>query len=253
MKNRDIEWLLTEKYAGKKSQAFFADCKRLALDEPLAYIIGWTPFLNCKIHLDSKPLIPRPETEYWTEEAIKTMQDSTLPLGCCEPKPLSVLDLCAGSGCIGTAVAKTIGAARVDFGELDVLHLPTIKANLVENAVDLTRTTIVHSNIFSHLPERYDYILSNPPYIDANLNRTATSVKQYEPYLALYGGEGGIDVITTIITQAHDHLTRDGQLWIEHEPEQSGAIQTLGTDLGFSVTTHNDQYGVKRYSILVLQ
>ena len=72
--SQDIEWLLKEKYAGEKSDAFFADCKRLALGEPLGYLIGHTPFLDCVIHLDSKPLIPRPETEFWTERVISDIK-----------------------------------------------------------------------------------------------------------------------------------------------------------------------------------
>ncbi len=254
MKDREIEWLLKEKYGGEKSEAFFADCKRLALGEPLAYLIGWAPFLDCKIRLGSRPLVPRPETEYWTAEAIKTMRENTtLALGFSEPRPLRVLDLCAGSGCIGIAVAKAVPTAQVDFAELDEHHLPTIKINITGNDVDSARTKVIHSNLFSALPERYDYILSNPPYIDETLDRTDESVKKFEPYVALFGGEAGMDVITEIIEQAPQHLSPGGQLWLEHEPEQTGLIHTLGTTHGFSVSVHKDQYGVERYSILVLQ
>lgn len=254
MASQDVDWLLKEKYGGEKSAAFFADCKRLALGEPLAYIIGYVPFLNTKIYLDSRPLVPRPETEYWVEEAINTIRGgATLPLGLPEEKKLHILDLCAGSGCVGVVVAKALPTALVDFGELDSKHLPTIKKNLTENGINLNQTNVVHTNLFSHLPGKYDFILTNPPYIDASLNRVEPSVQQYEPYVALFGGEKGLEIIEMLIKDAPAHLSPGGQLWIEHEPEQSADIQTIGTKHGFSVTTHKDQFSVERYSVLVLQ
>src|SRR5512138_3415194 len=95
---REEEWLLKEKWNGEKSEGFFADCQRLRDGEPLAYVIGHTPFLNTIIYLDSKPLIPRVETEFWVEKAIMEIQDFSRgqTLG-----TVQVLDVCAGSGCIG--------------------------------------------------------------------------------------------------------------------------------------------------------
>lgn len=246
MENQDIAWLLKEKYGGKKSEAFFADCKSLALGKPLAYIIGWTPFLDCKIWLDSHPLIPRPETEFWTEKAIKVMRQVEL-------KSPHVLDLCSGSGCIGVAVAKSIKGVHIDFSEIDANHIPTIKKNLRENGLSEEKSNITHTSLFVGLPNKYDFILSNPPYIDESLKRTDDSVIKNEPYVALFGGKDGMEIITQIIEQAPTHLNSNGQLWLEHEPEQTVAIYTLGRAHGFSVTTHNDQYGIERYSVLVLQ
>lgn len=237
----------------RKSEAFFADCKRLALGEPLAYLIGHTPFLGCKICLDSKPLIPRPETEFWTEEAIKVIKGrETLSLGLGKVPP-RILDLCAGSGCIGIAVAKAIPEARVDFSEIDARLLPTIRKNLEENNISEDRYNIFHTSLFGGLTGKYDFILSNPPYIDPSLNRTEESVRKHEPYVALFGGEKGMEVITEIINQTSSYIEPTGQLWLEHEPEQSALIMELGHKNNFSVTTHKDQYGIERYSILVLQ
>ncbi len=246
MENQDISWLLKEKFGGVKSDAFYADCKSLALGKPLAYLIGWTPFLNCKIWLDSRPLIPRPETEFWTEKAIKVIRDTGLKI----PR---VLDLCSGSGCIGVAVAKSIPESSVDFSEIDVNHIPTINKNLTENGLDEKKSTVAHTSLFAKLHHQYDFVLSNPPYIDASLERADASVTENEPYVALFGGKDGMEIISQIIEQAPSHLNHHGQLWLEHEPEQTSAIYTLGREHGFSVTTHNDQYGVERYSILVLQ
>jgi len=244
--SQDSKWLLEEKYNGEKTAGFFTDVKRLALGEPLAYIIGHTPFLDTTIHLDSHPLIPRAETEFWVEKAITEIKQLDVPI----PR---ILDLCAGSGCIGTAVAVAIPKAIVDFSEIDEDHIETIKKNLHANTIDSARTNVVHSSLFTKLPHRYDVILSNPPYIDETLNRVDTSVKNFEPHIALFGGIGGMEVITKIIEEAKDHLTSGGQLWIEHEPEQSDAILEIGNQYLYTVNTHRDQYGTERYSVLVVQ
>lgn len=254
--SQDVEWLLGEKYRGEKSEAFFADCKRMALGEPLGYLIGHVPFLDTTIYLDSKPLIPRPETEFWTERVIadiKTNYPARAPEMTPDALQLRILDLCAGSGCIGVAIAKAIPDAIVDFCEIDDKHIPTINKNLIENAIDKTHTHIYHSNLFEAFSGTYQYIVSNPPYIDMDLGRTDESVLTNEPYIALSGGLAGLEVIQKIIEEAPKHLERHGQLWIEHEPEQSVAIRNLARANKFTCTTQTDQYDVERYSVLVLQ
>ncbi len=254
--SKEIEWLLTDKYKGEKSEAFFADCRALALGEPLGYLIGHTPFLDTTIYLDSKPLIPRPETEFWTEKVIADIktnyptQDSVRTPGADQ---LRILDLCAGSGCVGIAIAKAVPDAIVDFSEIDEKHLQTIEKNLEENHIDSNHIHIYHSNLFEAFSGTYQYIVSNPPYIDMDLKRTDDNVLEHEPYIALSGGLAGLEVIQKIIEEAPKHLERHGQLWIEHEPEQSVAIRNLAREQKFTCTTHHDQYGVERFSVLVLQ
>jgi HemK-like putative methylase len=253
MSSQEMTWLLNEKYAGVKSEAFYADCKKLVLGEPLAYLIGFTDFLHCKIWLDGRPLIPRAETEFWAEEAIQVINGSqTLSLGL-DTQPLRILDLCAGSGCIGTAIAKAVPDAYVDFGELDAKLIPTIQKNLTENNIKEARSNVLQTNLFSNLRGVYNFIFSNPPYIDESLGRTDESVKSNEPHLALFGGRKGMEIITTLIEDAPTHLSPCGQLWIEHEPEQSEHIKEIAVANNFSISTHLDQFGVERYSVLVLQ
>jgi len=113
---------------------------------------------------------------------------------------------------------------------------------------------IFGGDLFEHVPEdaRYDIIFTNPPYIDPALDRAETSVKSHEPHVALYGGEAGMDIIERIITEAPKHLTPQGRIYIEHEPEQSDHIATIAQKHGFSATVLYDQYGVARVSILTL-
>jgi release factor glutamine methyltransferase len=252
MSSQEMQWLLKEKYHGEKTAAFFDDCRKLALGEPLAYLIGHTPFLTTTIHLDSRPLVPRPETEYWVEKAIMSMRTKQAEQLIAEPQVLSVLDLCAGSGCIGVAVAAALPHTHVTFSEIDVRHLDTIKKNCEYNHVPAERIALQHTSLFDNITDRFDFILSNPPYIDSTLNRVDPSVRDFEPHLALFGGARGLEVIAAIITAAPAHLTPAGQLWLEHEPEQVNAITDLASAAGFSITTECDQYNVPRYSILML-
>lgn len=261
MISQDETWLLAEKYQGEKSPAFFADCERLVAGEPLGYVIGFVPFLNCRIYLDSRPLIPRPETEFWVERAITAIprQDLGLARGRTLGKTsrgetsgqIAVLDLCAGSGCIGVAVGKAVPEADVTFTEIDPAHLSTIEKNCATNQT--VSSTIVQSDLFEHVQGRFDFILSNPPYIDPALDRAEASVKDFEPHQALYGGKTGFELIEKIIVAAPLFLKSGGQLWLEHEPEQVALVVCAAKQAGFlTSTTHTDQYGVDRYSVLTV-
>lgn len=241
--NKDEAWLLQEKYKGKKTEDFVADCARLSNGEPLAYVIGFIPFLRTQIYLDSRPLIPRPETEFWVEKIIFDMQNNA-------KSNIAILDLCAGSGCIGVAVLSEIENAHVDFAEIEVSHHTTIKKNISENGIDPERTQIFGGDLFEQITDTYDYILTNPPYIDSSLHRTEKSVRTFEPALALYGGEQGTDIIFKIIEATITFLKIDGSLIIEHEPEQNDAIHMCAKTVGFSSTTYTDQYGTSRYTVL---
>ena len=174
--SQDEVWLLKEKYKGTESPAFRADLERLKAGEPLAYLIGHTPFLNCEISLDSHPLIPRTETEYWVEKAIESIQKDSKP-------DTKILDLCAGSGCIGVAVAKAVSDSHITFAEIDPNHLSTIRKNLEHNLPDYSKRKeylkVVESNLFENIEGTFDLILTNPPYIDLVLDSTESSVKSH--------------------------------------------------------------------------
>lgn len=237
--NQEEQWLLREKYAGIENEVFRADLERLRSGKPLAYLIGHVPFLGCTIYLDSKPLIPRPETEYWVEKAIAEIKRSGG----------RVLDLCAGSGSIGVAVAKHCPEAKVVFAEIDPAHISTIKKNVSENLP--TAHEVVESDLFENISGKFDFILSNPPYIDPALDRAEDSVREHEPHLALYGGDKGLELIDSTIAEAHLYMNEGGQLWIEHEPEQVEAIKESAATSDFKANVFPDQYGILRFSVLM--
>jgi release factor glutamine methyltransferase len=178
---------------------------------------------------------------------------------------VNVLDLCAGSGAIGVAVAKAIPDSVVTFAELDPKHLPTIEKNITLNLtqpdsnhtinrmIRLGGQTILSGDLFENISPttQFDFILTNPPYIDAKANTVELNVTEHEPHLALFGGAKGMEIIARIIAESPQFLTSGGQLWIEHEPFQSAVILEQALSTGYStVITHPDQYGVPRFSIL---
>lgn len=242
---QDETWLLTEKYNGIPNDAFLHDCTRLQQGEPLAYVIGWVPFLTTRITLATHPLIPRPETEYWTNQAIEEMRTRG-------DVPLSILDLCAGSGCIGISVLHALPKTHVDFVEIEERHHETIAANLTENTISSSRAHILGGDLFERVTNRYDFILANPPYIDPVLDRTEESVKRYEPSEALYGGDGGLVFIEEILAKVAHFLAPDGVLFLEHEPEQSKRIRECAQHYTLHTETRVDQYGVNRFTRVLL-
>lgn len=242
---RERDWLLNEKYGGKETAAFKRDLARLEEGVPLPYVIGFMPFLASTIHLDSKPLIPRVETEYWLSVVVRDMVLRAR-------RGARVLDLCAGSGCIGVEVLGSLSDAHVDFAELDKKHHKTILKNISANEINPERARIFGGDLFEEIEDTYDYILCNPPYIDASLKRVQKSVLEHEPHAALFGGKDGLEVIERVINEGYKYLNKGGTIYIEHEPEQAREIREQLGDRGFrKVKTLRDQYDEERVTSAV--
>lgn len=208
-------------------------------DEPEAYRIGHVPFLGTTIWLDSHPLIPRTETEWWVEKVLPEIKGS-----------VRVLDLFAGSGCVGVAVLKHT-EAFVTFGEFDARHIPTIERNVRENA-NLSRAQIVQTDVWSRLSGTFDFVLANPPYLSqARIDRIEPSVLEHEPVGALFADDDGYALIEATLIGLQDHLAPKGQCWVEHEPEHAPRILVSAARLGLTATNNKDQYGILRYSVIL--
>lgn len=230
-----------DKYAGNADADLTHDLARLAEGEPLAYIIGWIPFLGLSIHLDSHPLIPRPETEWWTEELCTHLQERF------GDTPFRLLDLCAGSGAIGLAVLARFPHAHISFAEIDQAHTKQIADNIAHNNLDTTRATIYTGDLFAPLAsERFDIIATNPPYIPA-ARTLDLSVTNYEPAQALFSGTDGLSLITRIAQETPSHLLPQGELWLEcdttHTEEVRSLLVTHGAE---SAVVRTDLYGRPR-------
>lgn len=280
---KDEKWLLEEKYNGKKTAEYEADTKRLASGEPLGYVIGYQPFLGLKIYLDSHPLIPRPETEWWVDQLLKeiaggeifetlgagaawqlqrrreaalqfaTARVSTASGGASRrvlenfaSRDFSFLDLCAGSGAIGCAALARLPDAQVHFGEIDPAHEATILKNIRENNLDESRAHICIGDLFEPFEnQQFDIIAANPPYIPTD-RVLDTSVVDYEPHQALYAGKDGLDIIRRIALELPKHLAPGGEAWIEVDSVHAAAACTLFADQGLKSEIRTDQYGAPR-------
>lgn len=243
---KEISWLLREKYDGKSDEGFKKDVERLKYGEPIDYVIGFSDFLGCRINLSKKPFIPRPETEYWTKHAIEDIQKSG-------KEAVKCLDLFAGSGCVGIAILSHIPGARVDFAERNKKFCGQIKKNLVVNKIDPSRYRIIPSNIFSRISGTYHYIFANLPYVpEQRKQRVQKSVLSWEPKEAVFGGDDGLFYIRKTLYAAPQHLKKGGKLFMEFDSPQKKDIGLLLTDTGFSrFSFFRDQYGRWRYIIVV--
>jgi len=210
-------------------------------DEPFAYAIGDQPFLGLKIFLDSRPLIPRPETEWWTEQLINETEISS---------PLRFLDLCAGSGAIGCAALAKLPRAHVYFGEIDPAHEATIRRNIRENNLDESRADIRIGDLFEPFDGiKFDIIAANPPYIPEGRELPA-SVADYEPHQALFAGSDGLHLIRRIARELPNYLAKNGVAWIECDSAHAAAACALFREQGLSSEIRPDQYGVPRIIVV---
>lgn len=234
----DIEALRREKYHGAKDANMHDDIARLLRGEPLAYVIGTQPFLGVDVSLTTRPLIPRPETEWWTELLIERLKALSSP---------SVLDLCAGSGAVGLSVLKHVPSAQVSFAELESSHLTDIEESIRRNSLDNTRAQVRAGDLFTpFIGHRFNVIAVNPPYIPED-RTLPKSVEHYEPSQALFSGTDGLMLITRILREAPEYVAPTGELWLEFDTGQEEEVQRLALSFGAQeAKIHTDLYGRPR-------
>ncbi len=207
------------------------------------YARGFVPFLGVNVFLDSRPLIPRTETEWWVEKAIQEMKNLSI-----NRKVVRVLDLFAGSGAVGLAVLRHVPRAHVTFGELEPRHFPTIEKSIEENRLDRARSTLVETDVWSSVEGVFDVVLANPPYLSRDRKSATPSVEQFEPPEALFADNDGFALLEKTIAGLSLHLAEGGIAYLEHEPFHATRLRTVAAQAGLTATTHDDQYGVARFT-----
>lgn len=186
--------------------------------EPLQYILGETEFMSLDFYVKEGVLIPRSDTEILVETVLDKIDDSKT----------SVADICTGSGCIGISIAHYKKNADVELFDISDTALETAEKNIKRNNVS-DRVKTCKMDILNEYPKKkYDIVVSNPPYIEkAVIETLQTEVKDYEPRLALDGGEDGLVFYRRISETAHNFLKKDGLLAFEIGYNQGESVRGL--------------------------
>lgn len=199
------------KELNKKQEVKYKKCiERLIQGEPIQYIIGKQEFMGIDLIVTNDVLIPQPDTEILVEETIKVAKQYDKP---------KILDLCTGSGAIAIAIKKCIPEAEIVASDL------SSKALRIANNNDRTKKIrFILSDLFENINEKFDIIVSNPPYIKTEEIKTLSKEVQNEPLMALDGGQDGLYFYEKIIKQANSYLNQNSYLCLEIGENQKNEI-----------------------------
>ena len=184
---------------------------------PIQYIIKEQEFMKLDFYVDENVLIPQPDTEILVEEVIKKYMNKS-----CE-----ILDLCTGSGAIAVSLAKYIEKSSITASDLSKNAIEIAKLNAKNNNVD-KKITFIESNMFEKIKyNKFDVIVSNPPYIESDeIAKLSLQVKS-EPYMALDGGMDGLDFYRIIIDNSYKYIKDCGNLFLEIGYNQKDKVFNL--------------------------
>lgn len=181
--------------------------RRIIERKPAAYLTHEAWFAGLPFYVDERVLVPRSPIAELVEKQFYPWID--------EAQVTQVLDLCTGSGCIGIACAYAFPQAKVDLSDISAEAIAVAKLNIERHGVQ-AHVQAVESDLFAALTsQRYDLIVSNPPYVDANEIEEMSSEFQHEPLLGLAAGQDGLDIVHRILATAREHLTEHGILIVE--------------------------------------
>ena len=218
---------------------------RLLAGEPLPYVLGEWTFYGLPLVVSPQVLIPRDDTCAVAELAIHR----GLFL---DPDP-RILDLCCGSGCIGLAIASRLKDARVTLADLSKEALTVAKKNIQRNHMG-GRVSCVQVDARKAPPAflgKFDMIVSNPPYISASeMKELPKSVSDYEPHMALFGGEDGLDFYRDITEQYRAVLKPGGFLCYEFGETQADAVCAILEEKGFTILERTRDFNDRERAVL---
>lgn len=200
--------------------------KRRLGGEPVAYLLGDQEFWGLPFFVDASVLVPRPDTETVIEVALALRGDRAAPC--------RVLDLCTGSGAIAISLAKELAGAHVIATEISAEAAAIARRNAERNTL-ADRVEVRVGDLFAPVAgERFELIVSNPPYIASSVIETLSPEVRREPRLALDGGPDGLAFYDRICAAAGEYLVPGGALVLEHGFDQAEAVQARLAAAGFA-------------------
>jgi release factor glutamine methyltransferase len=233
---------------------------------PLQYLIGETEFMSLDFFVSPAVLIPRQDTEILVEKCIELVNEISMsgrekePAGSingyaavirAEKGGVSILDMCTGSGCIAISIARYCLDSTVTACDISPDALSIAKANCGRNGVQ-NRVTLRCGNLFEALEseQQFNLIVSNPPYIETKtVDVLQKEVRDYEPHLALDGGQDGLDFYRRIISMSPKYLTNGGYLALEIGYNQGRTVSSLMQKSFQGIEIHKDIGGNDRVVI----
>ncbi len=195
-----------EQLEENKEKQYLKEIKMLKKGIPIEHITHQKEFMKLNFFVDKNVLIPRQDTEILVEEVIKIAQKTNAK---------KILDLCTGSGAIAVSLAKYLPQSEITAIDISNEALKIAKKNAISNNVE-NQITFVNSDMFTNLnEEKFDIIVSNPPYIKTNVIEKLDIQVKNEPYIALDGGKDGLDFYKKIINESYRYLKYKGYLCLE--------------------------------------
>ena len=219
--NRPREYILVhddKQLTLRQNVDYFKLIKKLIEGVPLQHITHQQEFMKLMFYVDENVLIPRSDTEILVEEVIKLAKSINAK---------KILDLCTGSGAIAVSLAKYIEGSQITATDISRKALSIAKLNATNNNVE-DKITFVSSDLFQNISEeKYDIIVSNPPYIKRKVIKTLDKEVKREPIIALDGGNDGLDFYKKIIGNAYQYLKYKGYLCLEIGYDQKDEVIDL--------------------------
>ena len=236
---------LSEQISKENEEKYFSLIeKHIKEDVPLSHLVGFEYFYDRKYKVTKDVLSPRMETEELIYKVIEYVKASN-------KNKFKILDLCTGSGIIAITLKKELEQVSVDIIASDISEEALEVAKENSQSHDAT-IKFIKSDIFNNIDDKFDIIVSNPPYIDRKDEVTMQdNVLNYDPHLALFAEEEGMYFYRKIIEQANDYLNENGVMFFEIGYDQKDKIIKLADMNGYSAEVYKDINGRDRMAFLV--